>query len=42
MKMQKAVYRVKAGDVIYLTSDMPTQWENPGVDVAKLLWIKVR
>ncbi|MBW1801268.1 MAG: hypothetical protein JRJ85_11130 [Deltaproteobacteria bacterium] len=30
------------GDVIYLTSEMPSQWKNPGPGVARLLWIKVK
>lgn len=42
LKLEKAVYNVNAGDVIYLTSEMPTQWSNPGPGVAKLLWIKVK
>jgi transcriptional regulator with XRE-family HTH domain/KaiC/GvpD/RAD55 family RecA-like ATPase len=42
LKLQKAVYNLRAGDVIYLTSEMPTQWRNPGSSVAKLLWIKVK
>jgi transcriptional regulator with XRE-family HTH domain/KaiC/GvpD/RAD55 family RecA-like ATPase len=42
LKFQKAVHTVKEGDVIYLTSEMPTQWRNPGPEVARLLWIKVK
>jgi len=42
VKLEKAAYALRAGDVIYLTSEMPTQWENPGPDVARLLWIKVK
>ncbi|UCE82124.1 MAG: helix-turn-helix domain-containing protein [Deltaproteobacteria bacterium] len=42
VKLDKAVYSLRAGDVIYLTSEMPTQWKNPGPGVAKLLWIKVK
>ena len=41
LKMKKASYTVKAGDLIYLTSSMPSQWKNPGPSVAKILWIKV-
>jgi hypothetical protein len=37
----KAVYVVKKGDVIYLTSEMPAQWKNPGSTVAKILWTKI-
>jgi transcriptional regulator with XRE-family HTH domain len=42
LKLEKAVFNLRAGDVVYLTSEMPTQWKNPGPSVAKLLWIKVR
>ena len=42
LKLEKAVYTLRTGDVVYLTSEMPTQWKNPGPGVAKLLWIKVR
>ncbi len=41
MSVGKAVHKLRAGDVIYLTSDIPTAWHNPGPGVAKLLWIKV-
>jgi len=42
VKMDKAAYSLRAGDVIYLTSEMPTQWKNPGPGVAKLLWMKLK
>ena len=42
LKLEKSVYHVRAGDVIYLTSEIPSQWENPGPDMARLLWIKIR
>ncbi len=42
IKMQKAVHTIRAGDVIYLTTEMPSQWKNPGPAVARLLWIKVK
>ncbi|MBU1172813.1 MAG: helix-turn-helix domain-containing protein [Proteobacteria bacterium] len=38
----KATYTAKAGDVIYLKSEMPSQWVNPGPGNAKLLWIKIK
>lgn len=41
LKVGKAVYVVKKGDVIYLTSEMPSQWKNPGPSVAKILWTKI-
>lgn len=40
MSVNKAVYTVRAGDVIYLGSDMPSEWRNPGPNIARLLWIK--
>lgn len=42
LKLGKAVYTVKSGDLIYLTSEMPSQWKNPGPSVAKLFWIKIK
>lgn len=36
------VHNVEEGDVIYLTSGMPSQWKNPGPEPARLLWIKIR
>ncbi|MBI5248414.1 MAG: helix-turn-helix domain-containing protein [Desulfomonile tiedjei] len=42
MTVEKAVYKLRAGDVVYLASEMPTNWSNPGPGVAKLLWIKIR
>jgi transcriptional regulator with XRE-family HTH domain len=40
MSINKAVYTLRAGDVVYLTSEMPTEWRNPGPNTARLLWIK--
>ena len=42
IKLEKAVYTAGPGDVIYLTSEMPTQWKNPGNSVARLLWLKIK
>jgi transcriptional regulator with XRE-family HTH domain/KaiC/GvpD/RAD55 family RecA-like ATPase len=42
LKFQRAVHTVNEGDVVYLTSEIPTQWRNPGPDVARLLWLKIR
>ncbi len=42
MKLGKASYTVRAGDIVYLTSEMPTQWKNPGPGTARILWVKVR
>lgn len=42
LKMEEAVYNLRSGDLIYLTSETPTQWKNPGTAPAKLLWFKLR
>jgi quercetin dioxygenase-like cupin family protein len=42
VRLEKENYTVKTGDVVYLTSDMPSQWKNIGSVPAKLLWIKVK
>ncbi len=42
MTVEKAVYKLRSGDVVYLASEMPTHWSNPGPAAAKLLWIKIR
>ena len=42
VKVEKAVYTLRSGDVIYLTAEMPAQWRNPGTTIARLLWIKVK
>lgn len=42
MKLDKAVYNLRPGDTVYLTSETPSQWKNPGPATAKLLWIKIK
>lgn len=42
LKLEKAVYTVHAGNIIYLTSEMPSQWMNIGSSTARLLWLKVK
>jgi transcriptional regulator with XRE-family HTH domain/KaiC/GvpD/RAD55 family RecA-like ATPase len=42
VKMAEGVHDLRAGDVIYLSSETPTQWKNPGTNVARLLWLKVK
>jgi quercetin dioxygenase-like cupin family protein len=39
--INNAVQKVRAGDVILLTSENPTQWKNPRSDTARLLWLKI-
>ncbi len=41
-KTEKSVHTAQAGDMIYLTAEMPLQWRNDGPDTARLLWIKVK
>ena len=41
LKLKQAVYTVQGGDVVYLTSEIPSQWKNPGPGLAKLLWVIV-
>jgi transcriptional regulator with XRE-family HTH domain len=40
ISLKNATYTIRAGDTIYLTSEMPSHWKNPGANVARLLWIK--
>ena len=42
VRVGKGVHNLKAGDVIYLTSEIPGEWRNPGPAVARLLWVKVK
>lgn len=41
MSIDKKVHKLRTGDTVYLTTDMPNQWYNPGPGLAKLLWIKI-
>jgi transcriptional regulator with XRE-family HTH domain len=41
-RVGKGIHNLKAGDVIYLTSEIPGEWRNPGPAVARLLWVKVK
>lgn len=42
VRVGKGVHHLKTGDVIYLTSEIPGEWRNPGPSVARLLWVKVK
>ncbi len=42
IKLGKEKYSVQKGDIIYLMSEMPSQWNNPGPNVARLLWLKIK
>lgn len=39
--INNATHTVSAGDVVYLTRDIPTQWKNTGKETATLLWLKL-
>jgi len=42
MVFEDAVHTVKAGDMVSLTSESPSQWKNPGPTTAELLWMKIK
>jgi len=42
MRLEKSVHNLNAGDVVYLATEMPSHWKNPGPGSARLLWIKVK
>jgi len=42
LKLGKTDYTVSESDTIYLTTEMPSQWKNPGPGTAKLLWFKIK
>jgi transcriptional regulator with XRE-family HTH domain/KaiC/GvpD/RAD55 family RecA-like ATPase len=42
VRVGKAVYSLRVGDVIYLTSEMPAEWKNSGPTPARLFWVKVK
>jgi transcriptional regulator with XRE-family HTH domain len=42
VEIRHAVHEVTPGNIIYLTSEIPSQWKNPGPGPARLLWLKIR
>jgi transcriptional regulator with XRE-family HTH domain/KaiC/GvpD/RAD55 family RecA-like ATPase len=42
LKLGKTEYTVSESDTIYLTTEMPSQWKNPGPGPARLLWLKIK
>jgi transcriptional regulator with XRE-family HTH domain/KaiC/GvpD/RAD55 family RecA-like ATPase len=42
MKIGNTVYALRAGDVIYLSKEVPSQWKNPGPVPAQLFWLKLK
>ncbi len=41
-KVGKEAHVIRSGNLVYLSSEMPTEWKNTGASPAKLLWIKVK
>ncbi len=41
MNLPNSIHKLKAGDAIYLSTETPSQWVNPGPGTARLLWIAV-
>ncbi len=42
IKFKHATVTARAGDLVYLTSEMPSAWLNPGRQPARLLWFKIK
>ena len=42
MMLNGDIHVVRAGDMIHLTSDIPTGWRNPGPQEARLLWVNIK
>ncbi len=42
MTTGRETFTARSGDVIYLKSEIPSQWENTGANPAKVLWIKIK
>ncbi|MEW6348662.1 MAG: helix-turn-helix domain-containing protein [Thermodesulfobacteriota bacterium] len=40
--IEDTVQTVRAGDLVYLTTETPSQWRNPGPGAARLLWAKLK
>lgn len=39
--IQNSVKRLTAGDVVYLTRHIPSQWKNTGKKAARMIWLKI-
>jgi transcriptional regulator with XRE-family HTH domain/KaiC/GvpD/RAD55 family RecA-like ATPase len=42
LKIGTRVHKAGVHDLIYLMSDFPSRWENPGQSTARLLWLKIK
>jgi transcriptional regulator with XRE-family HTH domain len=41
VRVKKAVYNLRHGDLIHLGREMPLEWRNPDSSIARLLWIRM-
>jgi len=41
-EIKHVVHELAEGDIVYLTSEIPSQWKNPGPGSARLLWLKIK
>lgn len=39
--IQNSVKQLTAGDVVYLTRHIPSQWKNSGKSAARMIWLKI-
>lgn len=42
VKIGSSREKLTAGDVVYLTTDIPSQWKNTGTETARMIWLKIR
>ena len=40
--IREQTHVLAGGDLVYLTADTPSGWQNPGRETARLLWIKLK
>lgn len=41
-EINRRLHDLSPGDVLYLTSQIPSQWRNPGPGTARLLWLRIQ
>lgn len=42
VKIGNSTHNARTGDIIYLATEIPTQWKNPGATSARILWFKIK
>jgi transcriptional regulator with XRE-family HTH domain len=42
VRLEKGIYTLKEGDLMILRSEIPLEWKNPGQEIARLLWTKIK